>query len=92
VIVPLSPLAVVPLSGSVSDNSNLSLVEGFCSCALLSIDAVECDMSNDRNEPLIAGREACSLDDAVFSRTPNCVGRVFMLLRGLRESLSLFVF
>ena len=28
-----------------------------------------------------ARREACCLDDAVFSRTPNWVGRDFMFLR-----------
>jgi hypothetical protein len=44
------------------------------------------------DDELTARREACCLDDAVFSRTPNWVGRVFMLLRGLSESLSLILF
>ena len=44
------------------------------------------------DDELTARRGACCLDDAVFSRTPNCVGRVFMLLRGFRESLSLILF
>ena len=39
---------------------------------------------------LVLGRDGSR--DAVFSRTPNCVGRVFMFLRGLRESLSLLLF
>src|SRR6266481_44388 len=80
VIATLSPPPVAPLSVSVSDNSNVSLIGDVSSRVPLSCCSVPNKGSDCRTEAFIARRGACCLDDAVFSRTPNWVGRVFMFV------------
>ena len=77
-VVAFSPFPEAPVAGSASESLNVSLVESFNSFPLLSVDSVECSGSNTRKEPIIAGREACRRDDAVFSRMSNCVGVSFI--------------
>src|SRR6266478_3688370 len=78
VIAPLSPPPVAPLSVSVSDSSNVSLIGDVSSRVPLSCCSVPNKGSDCRTEAFITRRGACCLEDAVFSRTPNCVGRIFM--------------
>jgi hypothetical protein len=79
-----SGMVMIELSGSLAQDAKTG-VDGRCRKALGRLSDMDGNESTER-------REACCLDDAVFSRTPNWVGRVFMLLRGLRESLSLDLF
>src|SRR5207253_5581060 len=46
----------------------------------------------DVNDRFTDGRKPCTLDEFGFLRTPNCVGRDFIFLHGLSESLSLVLF
>src|SRR6266576_2269716 len=81
VLVSPPPVAPSALCGSVNDNSNVSLIGGTGSFELLPGHSVAENRSDCTTEAFIARRGACCLDDAVFSRTPNWVGRDFMFLR-----------
>ena len=81
---------VVPFSGSVSDKLKLSVIEDICSQDCVSSCSFTDGLSDCRGDGLTARREACCLEDAVFSRTPNWVGRSFMFARRpLQEPLLL---
>src|SRR5216684_6375457 len=92
VVVPLSPPPVAPWSGSVSDNSNVSFMGGACSCVSSSCCSFPNSGSDCRIEGLTTRRGACCLGDAVFSRTPNWVGRSFMFARQPSQEHLLWLF
>src|SRR5712692_7672234 len=86
---PLPP-PVIPFSVSVSEQVQFSVIEDIRSQDFMSSCSFTDGVSDCRGDGLTARREACCLEDAVFSRTPNWVGRSFMFARRpLQEPLLL---
>src|SRR6266480_5184967 len=65
---------------SFSSSSTVAPLVGFRGvCAAEGPDSRGTKLGSQDCIPLIARREACCPEDAVFSRTPNWVGRGFMV-------------
>ena len=72
---------VAPFSGSPRERWTVSARRDTCAGDCLSSGAFPDGFADFKSDELDTRREACCLEDAVFSRTPNWVGRDFIFAK-----------